>query len=85
MKRLIILCLLLGACAHAPVPATQVIDIPIVIQPRHIDLPSCPELPILALTPDSTWDQRLPAWYASITIQAGCIESRDNIIRELNK
>lgn len=73
----------ISSCAHAP--ATQIVDIPIATQAKHIDLKPCPELPINQLTTASTWDQRLSAWYASLTIQQGCIKARDQIIQEINK
>lgn len=85
MKKLIMICLLIGACAHAPVPTTQIIEVPVPVTPKHIDLKPCPTIPIIGLTPDSDWDSRLKAWNSSVVLQAGCIKSLENVIKEINK
>jgi hypothetical protein len=79
------LALLNGACAHAVIPTTQVVDIPVPVQPKHVELTPCPVLPIIALTPDSDWDLRLKSWDSSISILMGCVEARDKIIGEIGK
>jgi hypothetical protein len=71
------------SCAHAP--ATQIVDVPVAVHANKIVIAKCPELPIVTLTPDSTWDQRLKGWQASLVIVLGCLDARDAIIEELNK
>jgi hypothetical protein len=79
------LALLNGACAHVAPPATQIVDIPVIVQPKSVAITPCPVLPIIALTPDSDWDLRLKSWDSSISILMGCVEARDKIIGEIGK
>ena len=74
---------LLGACATCPKP--EIVQTPIAIHAKQIDLKACPKLPIIDLTPESNWDARLSSWSATIVILQGCLDSRNNIILELNR
>jgi hypothetical protein len=85
MKKLIILSLILGACATAPKTVTTAVDIPIAVRPNHIDIPDCPVLPINGLSKDASWDLRLKAWEASMLIEGSCASAYKNILEELNK
>jgi len=75
--------LVLTGCAHTP--TTQIVEVPVSVPIKHVDLPSCPVLPILALTADSTWDARLPAWQASLMILQGCYDADRKILQEVFK
>jgi hypothetical protein len=79
----LIIGLVTTSCAHAP--ATQIVDVPVPVHAKQIDLKACPKVPIVDLTPESSWDQRLSAWNATIVILQGCLDSRNQIILELNK
>ena len=78
----LIIFLTLVGCAHTP---TTVVEVPVAVPIKHVDLPTCPVLPILALTADSTWDARLPAWQASLIILQGCYDADRKILNEIFK
>ena len=75
--------LVLTGCAHAP--TTQIVEVPVATPIKHVDLQVCPVLPILALTAESTWDSRLPAWQASLMILQGCYDAEHKILLEIFK
>jgi hypothetical protein len=76
--------LAVSSCA-SNCPKPTIIETPIAIQAKHIDLEPCPLLPIYNLLPTDTFDVRLKAWDATIVLLKGCVDSRDKIIQELNK
>lgn len=85
MKKLIILSLILGACASTPKTVTTTVEIPVSTHASHVAIPDCPALPINSLAEDASWDQRLHAWDASLVILKGCVEVRQNLLNEINK
>lgn len=86
MKKLIIaISLVLTSCATCPKVEPTVVETPIAIRASHIDVPSCPELPIVGLSIDSNWDIRIKAWEATIVILKGCEANERAILEDLNK
>ena len=75
--------IVISGCAHAP--ATQIVDIPIPVQAKKIDIPVCPDRPIDSLKPEDSWDTRLKAWNSSLIILRGCWIADETILKSLNK
>lgn len=85
MKKLFIICLLLGACAGTQPTLPKEVDVPIAVLPNKIQIDPCPALPLDSLKPEADWTTRLHAWAASIEILQGCVDARDKVITEFNQ